>query len=330
MINPTRIDDFNESDTPWLIEGFVCPSLTLLSGQPKYGKSLLAGHLAVSLITGTSLVGREVTGNSHTVGWMGFDANWKNELKNHWSGKVSNKILLYNAIRTHSTQTWEELRQSLEREGVTVLIIDHLYGLAGTLTMNDAENVARIMSLIRPIYEESKIAVVLLSQAGKGENTRGRAAHSVAIEAEARALIRITFKGKGGLRGIELTSNTRGEEDFRATLTNEVFSTAQVIKKEKIERESPNLVRKLLKEVNHLQLKNWSELGREMARLGYSVNAGAARTMSTRWRNQSLIKQENGFFVAGDSLLSYEELNQYGEINVATDYLPAEGERVNG
>lgn len=330
MINPTRIDDFNESDTPWLIEGFVCPSLTLLSGQPKYGKSLLAGHLAESLITGVSLAGREVTGKSHTVGWMGFDANWKSELTNLWSGKVSNKILLYDAIRTHSTQTWEELRQSLEREGVTVLIIDHLYGLAGTLGLNDAENVARIMSLIRPIYEESKIAVVLLAQAGKGIHNRGRVAHSVAIEAEARALIRITSKGKDGARAIELASNTRGEENIKVVLTNEVFTTTQVVKKEKVERDSPNLVRKLLDEISHLQLKNWSELSREMARLGYSVNASAARTMSTRWRNQHLIKQENGLITAGDSLLTNEELNQYGVPYVATDYLPEVGERVNG
>ena len=27
MIEPTWIDDFDEADTPWLIDGFVCPSI---------------------------------------------------------------------------------------------------------------------------------------------------------------------------------------------------------------------------------------------------------------------------------------------------------------
>jgi len=34
-----------------------------------------------------------------------------------------------------------------------------------------------------------------------------------------------------------------------------------------------------------------------------SVNASAGRQMSTRWRNQGLIKMESGLIIAGDSLL---------------------------
>ena len=70
MIEPTWIDDFSEADTSWLIDGFVCPSLTIISAQPKHGKTLLAGHIAISLITGQPLAGRAVDGDNHLVAWM--------------------------------------------------------------------------------------------------------------------------------------------------------------------------------------------------------------------------------------------------------------------
>ena len=44
------IDDIELESEPWLIEGMVCPWLTLLSGQPKHGKTILAGHIATALI----------------------------------------------------------------------------------------------------------------------------------------------------------------------------------------------------------------------------------------------------------------------------------------
>ena len=71
MIKPTWIDDFDEADTPWLIEGIVCPSLTIISAQPKHGKTLLAGHIAISLITGQPLAGKTVTEDKHLIAWMG-------------------------------------------------------------------------------------------------------------------------------------------------------------------------------------------------------------------------------------------------------------------
>ena len=44
------IDDIQLETEPWLVEGMICPWLTLLSGQPKHGKTMLAGHIAIALI----------------------------------------------------------------------------------------------------------------------------------------------------------------------------------------------------------------------------------------------------------------------------------------
>ena len=322
MIEPTWIDDFDEADTPWLIDGFVCPSLTIISAQPKHGKTLLAGHIAISLITGQPLAGRAVKADAHLVAWMGFDPGWKQDVRDYWASKAKNRILFYPTIRNHNPENWKGLLDSLIAKKATALIIDHLYGLAGPIGLNDAENVAKLFALIRPIYE-SGICVILISQASKSEWSEGRSAHSVAIEAEARSLVRIYDKKMNGVRKIKLISNSRGEETLNVILMPEEFSIFEAPEKKKVIRESPNEVRKALLNAKPEELTSWSALGRGLVRLGLTKNEKAGRTKSTRWREQSLIKMEDGLIVAGDSLLPEELLGNYHSINVSPDYLPS-------
>ena len=318
MIEPTRIDDFNESDTPWLIDGFICPSLTLISAQPKHGKTALAGHIAISLITGEPLAGRTVTGSKYLIAWMGFDPSWKMDVKKYLGPKAKNQIVFYDPIRNHNPESWKQLLDSLNLENVTTLIIDHLYGLAGSLGMNDADNIAKLFTLIRPIYE-SGISVILINQSSKSDWSKGRSAHSVAIEAESRALIRIYEKKNNGVRKIDLISNSRGEETLNVILSPEEFKILEVSEKPKVVRESPNEVRKALRLAKPEELINWSAFGRGLVRLGFTENASSGRSKSTRWRNQSLIKMENGLIVAGDSLLPEAEWNNYEHVIASQD-----------
>ena len=316
MIEPTWIDDFDEADIPWLIDGFVCSSLTIISAQPKHGKTMLAGHITISLITGQPLAGRAVKGDEHLVAWMGYDPGWKQDVRNYWAPKANNRILLYPTIRNHNPEHWKELLDSLIAKKVTAIIIDHLYGLAGPISLNDAENVATLFALIRPIYE-SGIAVILISQAGRSEWGKGRSAHSVSIEAEARSLVRIYDKKNNGVRKVELVSNSRGEEVLNVILTPEKFSIFEAPEKKKVVRESPNEVRMALRNAKPEELTSWSAFGRGLFRIGLTQNEKAGRTKSTRWREQSLIKMVDGLIVAGDSLLPEELFSNYQDINVA-------------
>lgn len=182
MIKLTRIDEYVGEQQDWLIEGFLCPWLTLLSGQPKHGKSLLAGHIAVSLIQEIPLLGRRISGSNHKIAWLGYDGGWKQEVCERWLEKSMNQIIFCDSLRSLDPNLWGQLAVRLKQEGVTLLIIDHLYGLAGALGLNDAEHVAVIANLLRPFYEEFGIAILLLTQASKGQFSNGRAAHSVALE----------------------------------------------------------------------------------------------------------------------------------------------------
>lgn len=327
VIKLTRINEYEDEQQDWLIEGFLCPWLTLLSGQPKHGKSLLAGHIAISLIQEAPLLGRNVSGSNHIIAWMGYDPGWKQEVSERWLEASKGQIFLCDSIRSLDENLWRQLAKSLKSEGVTLLIIDHLYGLAGALGLNDAEHIAVITNLLRPIYEEYGIAVLLLTQAGKGQFSNGRAAHSVAIEGEARALIRISDKRKNGARKIELISNTCGEESLNVRLTPDLFEVTETKpskKDEKSQRESPDIVRDFLAKANVKELGSWSGVGREIHRLGLSTSVVAGRSMSTRWRKQDLITMESGVVVAGDSLLPTAYLtNPYNIKNTSPDYLPS-------
>ena len=252
-----------------------------------------------------------------------------------WREDADNRIITYNPIRSLNVEIWRELAESLQSTGVTLFVLDHLYGMAGALGLNDAEQFAVLANLIRPIYEEFGVAVLLLAQAGKGENSRGRAAHSVAIEGEARALIRIYEKRSKGARKIELGSNTNGEETISVTLTPEVIEIKESKSAKRdvpVQRESPEAVRGFLSQANPSELTSWSGVGRELHRLNLSISPSAGRQMSTRWREQNLIKMESGVAVAGDSLLpSTFKTSTYTNKNVTPDYLPTGVyERVNG
>jgi len=302
------IDEVEVETEPWLIEGMVCPWLTLLSGQPKHGKTLLAGHIATALINNETLLGKQVKSGKHKVAWMGYDGGWRNEIVSRLKSKANNQIALCAPLRTIDELHWRQFASQLRERGVTLFVLDHLYGMAGTIGLNDANNFAILANLLRPIYEEFKIPVLVLAQAGKGEFSRGRAAHSVALEAEARSLLKLYEKRSHGHRKLDISSNTNGEETLAIRLTPdtiEIKTAKEIVVREVKDRETIEVARELLSNPKVVsELNSWSGAGRALFQLGYSSNPSAGRSMANRLREQGLLKEESGRIVRGDSLLS--------------------------
>ena len=312
-ISRCRIDDYKPEGEGWIIEGFIASSLSLWTGEPKMGKSMLAGHAAYSLIQGKEFLGRLPTGSNHVIGWMGFDPGWKGELSARWAGKTKNSIYLYDALRDKKKSEWEELAKQLKSDGVSVFFVDHLYGLAGSALLNDANEVYKVFDLLRPIYEEEGIPVVLIHQAGKGFNTKGRAANSVAIEGEARCLVRLSDKKKPNLRRIELVSNQGEILDFKIAIDPEVceISTGpSKPEKKQYERESPTKVKEFFSKATQDELSGgFKGAGKCLFRLGISISAEGGRAMARAWDAQNLIFREvTGQIVPGPAY-EYWELN---------------------
>ena len=307
------IDDLPEEQEEWLVDGLICPSLTLISGQPKNGKSLLAGHCVIGLINQTDVLNRSVKQGHHIVGWMGYDLGWREELRLRWKTLADNRIKIFDPLRNATAQVWRDLAEELHRQSITVFVIDHLYGVSGPADLNDSSEVSKIFSLIKPIYEEFGIALIVLTQAAKHQYSNGRAANSVGIEAEARALIRIYDKKPKGSRKISIGSNTGDEEILDVTLTDSEFTLrAKTIKVSNApsERESPDQVRKFLALASPLELsRGWKGAGRELYRLGWSTSPNAGRAMAKRWGNQNLLQCTGLVISAGSSLIPYNDIN---------------------
>ena len=305
IFNDCWIDDVDTKGGDWIIDSILCPQLTLLSGQPKMGKSLLAGHIATSLLYGDTFLGKSIQSTIETVGWMGFDGGWRTETANRWKQKASKRMRLY-PMRQCNVGQWMQLGAKLVQENVGFLVIDHLYGLSGALDLNDAAQAAQAMMCIRPIYETFGIPVLLISQSTKSHWSNGKAAHSNRILGEARCLLQLHGKAKNGKRILKVEANAFGDESLTIQLSPSECTLLDGRTFNGVaDRISPDTVRKLLADGNPNELRTISGAGRELVRLGVSTNSAAGRSMANRYIKQNLLKYspEDGV-TAGDSLVS--------------------------
>lgn len=306
------IDEIQEESKDWIIPGFICPTLNLWSGQPKIGKSMLVGHALYALANNLEFLGFETSNKRFLFGWMGYDPGWKQELAERWGHKLRQKLRIYQPIRSLNRSDWLKLAQSLKNDGISIFVIDHLYGMSGSLDLNDAKEVYKVYELIRPIYEDFGIAVILLHQAGKSYFSDGRAANSMAIEAEARNLVRIYGKKSPNLRTINLSSNQGEEAVLRIALDPEMCvltSKSSAIEKKYYERDSPEKVEIFLAQAKESEFsRGWSGVGRELFRLKISSTVEGGRTMARKWGAQGLlIIDGHGRIVPGPLFTAWQE-----------------------
>lgn len=305
------INEIPDDSQDWIIPGFICPTLNLWSGQPKIGKSMLAGHALYALANNLDFLGRETGSEKHLFGWMGFDPDWRQELRERWGEKLDKRLRAYQPIRTLNESHWLRLAEHLKNDGISVFVIDHLYGMAGSLDLNDAKEVYKVYRAIRPIYEDFGIAVVLLHQAGKSPFSEGRAANSMAIEAEARNLVRIYGKKSPNIRKVNISSNQGEEEVLTIELDPEICKLTSGLstrEKKKYERDSPEKLESFLAQANSDELaRGWKGAGRELYRLKHSVSIDAGRQMARTWGAQGLLaKDELDRVIPGPVLLTWQ------------------------
>lgn len=212
----TYLEDYEVTKEVWLIKELICNSLTLLSGQPKSGKSMLAAHMASSLITGNSILDCEPISGVHKIGWIGFDANWKEETKNRL-GDFSGRVILIEPPNSLTKDwNWKKIAETAKKHGCTLMIVDHLYGLSENLNLDHAHEANQVLQKIRHLYVQYELPTLLIAQAGKGSS--GRAAHSVHLEGEARHLLQLDGRGASGLRTLKLIGNNSKSNSYKIQL----------------------------------------------------------------------------------------------------------------
>lgn len=203
-----------EESEEWLIPQLLCDSLTLISGEPKSGKTSMAGHIVRSLVLKQEILGFKPIEKAIKVAYMGFDFKWKREIRDRLDD-LTNLIYLPDSATYKSTEEWESLADQMIALGINVLVIDHLYKYANEADLDRQNQVQMVFGPIMKLIEKTGAAVLLLTQGARGQG--GRAAHSVAIEGQARWLLRLS----AGKRNKTLTTmgNNAESKVFQIKLT---------------------------------------------------------------------------------------------------------------
>ena len=267
----TRASEWVESDEEWIVEGLICDSLTLISGEPKAGKSALALHAIRSLISGEPILQKEVKKTFTRIGWMGFDFKWQREISDR-APDLLDSIYFIDPVHYKNFDGWQQVMDNLVLFNIEFLVVDHLYGLGAGAELDRQHAIQDVIAPLRYIIKTFKIPVLLITQAGKMSN--GRAAHSVALEGLARWMLRISGQGKL-TRKIEAIGNNSATEELKVKLNPaelEIVETNTTKNKpRKREINMPERARYILQNATLYDLSDATKLGKWVAKQDWGI-----------------------------------------------------------
>ena len=214
--------EWTEESEDWLIENLVCDSLTLISGEPKSGKTSMACHIVRSLVLKEEIIGFKPTDREIKVAYMGFDFKWQRETKERLKA-AQNFVLFPNSVTYKSTEEWESLGDQMIELGINFLVIDHLYNFSDEADLDRQNQVQMVFGPIMRLIQKTGAAVLLLTQGAR--NQGGRAAHSVAIEGQARWLLRLSAGKKN--KTLTMMGNNAESRVYKIRLTPEIIELTE-------------------------------------------------------------------------------------------------------
>lgn len=290
----TRASEWTETGEEWLIEGLVCDSLTLISGEPKAGKSALALHTVRSLITGEPILQKEVKKTFNRIGWMGFDFKWQREVSERAPDLLDN-IFYIDPVHYENYDGWNQVIQEIVTLQLDFLVIDHLYGLGAGAELDRQHSAQTVLAPLKHIIKRIGIPILLITQAGKMAN--GRAAHSVALEGLARWMLRISGQGKL-TRKIQAIGNNSATEELKVKLNPTELVLVENSKAESKPRRReinlPERARFILQNATFADLSDATQLGKWVAKQGWGINtAGSGRTLVNNLLDAGLLARDN-------------------------------------
>lgn len=181
-----------EQDVPWVVSPLLARgAVTLLSGQPKAGKTTFLFKLIDKMHTGGAVVGYNV--NEARVVY--FTENSKlvitEKAKQHLHGNPTHVRFVYRDNDALEDLPFDEamalIFHNAKRFNAGLIVVDTLAGLGTVDDENEASAVTKLLRPIRNLALKHDIAVCLVHHLGKAGTERG----SSVFRAEPDVLIRI-------------------------------------------------------------------------------------------------------------------------------------------
>lgn len=303
------MDEFPSSPEGWVIDGLICPYITILSGQPKVRKSTLATHIALAVINQTDFLGREVNTKSNKVAWIGFDGGWYTEIITRCDGKANNSILFQPGFTSLAESDWEAFGNRLDKNNIGLLVVDNLYGF-GDLQLNDHNEAKKVFNCLNLIVNRYGIPVLLIAHSPKGFGSAS-AAHSNLIKASARVLLELKGEAKNGVRTLTVIGNELPGEKISIQIgqTSTELADVKPVKVKKSEKEDVGVLlaqaRVLDQECPIEKRKSARSAGKWLFERGLSGTPGSGRTKINNMLDAELLRRDGlkGPIIAGPKLL---------------------------
>lgn len=307
--NAYWMDDFPTFPDNWVIEGLVCPYITILSGQPKVRKSTLATHIALAVINQTPFLGKNVKTKTNKVAWVGFDGGWRGEIITRCDGKAQNSILFQPGFTSLNQADWITFGERLFQNNIGLLIVDNLYGF-GDLQLNDHNEAKKVFNCLNLIVDSYGIPVLLIAHSPKG-NGSASAAHSNIIKASARVLLELKGEAKSGIRTLTVIGNELpGEKlSIKINQTSTEITDARPKESSKSDKDEIGLLlsqaQTFRQECPDEYRKSVSAAGRWMVNKGFANKADYGRKRVNLMLKAGLLKRNGvkGPLTAGPKLL---------------------------
>ncbi|MFD8632364.1 AAA family ATPase [Streptomyces sp. NPDC059533] len=207
----------------FLIGDLLTTRMTVLSGEPKAGKTLLAAGMGTALINGEKeFLGQPVLQKIDHIVFGLTDDGAAEELKERLHGAVpDDSVTLFPVEDSGHRNYWPSIRDDLMDMKPGLFVLDNVLGaLAPGEDISSPVTAQRIMRSLKPI-SEAGIPTLLVTHTPKGSAEGMTVASSPiggrAIAAGARAVIALRNSGKRGRR-IQAAIN-RATEDLDLKVT---------------------------------------------------------------------------------------------------------------
>ena len=302
------IDEHIPNENNWVVEGLISPYINAISGQPKVGKSTLVAQIALAVVNQTPILGKPVKSKSNKVAWMGYDAGWNSELKSRCGDNARNSILLQPGLRSLLTRDWSELGRFFESQEIGLLVIDHLYGFAGHLNLNENQEANKVINCLNEINVVYEIPIILIAQATK-QSYSGAMAHSNILKSAPRVLIEMSGAGKSGKRTLNISGNEIPTEKISLYLSPTHVEQIQMedkveLKQQRDYKANLDKAKKFFDVASPQQLSSIAKAAPILLSLGISGTLAGAKKMLQRWKDKKLIQVLDGEITPGENFFT--------------------------
>jgi RecA-family ATPase len=166
----------NYPDSPWLVSDYLGPGLTFLYGKPKVGKSWLALQMALSVLVGGKMFGRDIPqGRVLYLALEDSERRLKNRMKAQgWPSETSVDFALYDDFLTDieslNSKGGKLLMAQIETKKYALVLID-TFSRAIMGDQLKSDEMTKAISPLQQYAMKKDISLVIIDHEPKGGST---------------------------------------------------------------------------------------------------------------------------------------------------------------